>query len=162
MSFPCHLLNIVVTHMALAGSIIWVSDRSFQSLHNPNMVVWKTSPIQFHEQTALASCPSSKETDRTYRMVRALDMVYGCVTVQAASVRLKELILWMHCSRLKPMKRGDLTLRKYQAEILEYFTARIPNALAEGIKSLVQAAKRKAREYPTSIAFSCMIYLVAG
>ena len=43
-------------------------------------------------------------------------------------------------------------------------TAAIPitNAVCEGINSMIQAAKRKAREYNTFEGFAAMIYLVAG
>lgn len=120
----------------------------------------KCTTAQSHRVAAISkACP---KTGRAYRMVQALDMVYGCVTVQSARMRLKELISWMRRSRLEPMKRAGLTLRKFQTEILEYFTSRLTNALAEGINSLVQAAKRKARGYPTFLGFSSMIYLVAG
>lgn len=120
----------------------------------------KCTPAQAQKVSLISkACP---KTGRAYRMVQALDLVYGCVTVQAAKARLRELLSWMRRSRLEPMKRAALTLRKHQEEILGYFTARLTNALAEGINSLVQAAKRKARGYPTFIGFACIIYLVAG
>jgi transposase len=54
----------------------------------------------------------------------------------------------MH-SRLEPMKKVARTLRKNQPEILEYFINRLTNAFAEGMNSLIQAAKRKARGFRT-------------
>ncbi|MBR5949337.1 MAG: transposase, partial [Clostridia bacterium] len=54
------------------------------------------------------------------------------------------------------------TLKKYKNEILNYFRSHITNAICEGINSMIQAAKRKARGYRTFEGFSSMIYLVAG
>ena len=40
--------------------------------------------------------------------------------------------------------------------------ARVTNAVAEGINSIIQSAKRRARGYRTLESCKCMIYLVAG
>jgi transposase len=106
----------------------------------------KCTPSQARKVSLISqACP---KTGRAYRMVQALDLVYGCATVQGARTRLKELISWMRRSRLEPMKRAAMTLRLHQTQILGYFTAKLTNALAEGINSLVQAAKRKAETIP--------------
>lgn len=104
-------------------------------------------------------CP---KTGRAYRMVQGLDVVYQSASYDVAEKHLTQLISWMRRSRLNPMKKAAATLREHKKEILEYFTHRLTNALAEGLNSLIQAAKRKARGYPTFTGFSCMIYLVAG
>ena len=50
----------------------------------------------------------------------------------------------------------------HEREILHYFHDRLTNAVCEGINSMIQAAKRKARGYNTFEGFAAMIYLVAG
>ena len=102
------------------------------------------------------------KTGRAYRMVEALDSIYRSLELQTAQRRMDELISWMRRSRLEPMKRAALTLKRHREQILGYFRNRLTNALAEGINSLIQAAKRKARGYPTFRGFACMIYLVTG
>ena len=64
----------------------------------------------------------------------------------------------------KPAKhrQHDNTLRDYSEEILNYFRSRLTNAICEGINSMIQAAKRKARGYHTFEGFSSMIYLIAA
>jgi transposase len=57
------------------------------------------------------------------------------------------------------MKDVAKTLLKYEKEILEYFRTRLANAIAEGINSLIQAGKRKARGFRTFRGYSTMIYL---
>lgn len=95
-------------------------------------------------------------------MVAALDEVYASFTETEAKVRLKKLISWLRRSRLEPMKQAGATLKERMKEILAYFRARYTNAIAEGLNSMIQAAKRKARGFKTFRGFACMIYLVCG
>jgi transposase len=46
--------------------------------------------------------------------------------------------------------------------ILRWHLTRISNGVLEGINSLVQAAKRRARGYRTTRNLIAMIYLIAG
>jgi transposase len=60
------------------------------------------------------------------------------------------------------MKDVAKTLLKYEKEILEYFNARLTNAIAEGINSVIQAGKHKARGFRTFKGYSTMIYLTCS
>lgn len=95
-------------------------------------------------------------------MVQAVDTVYGSENLEEATERLNKLYRWMRRSRLEPMKRAATTLRNYSEEILNIFRSRMTNAISEGINSMIQAAKRKARGYHTFEGFSSMIYLIAA
>jgi hypothetical protein len=53
-------------------------------------------------------------------------------------------------------------LRQNRTEILEYFRNRLTNAFAEGMNSLIQAAKRKARGFRTFEGYRTMIFLAVG
>lgn len=60
------------------------------------------------------------------------------------------------------MKEVANTLKKHKQSILGYFYHRITNAIAEGINSLIQSAKRRARRFRTVEGYTVMIYLVVG
>jgi transposase len=60
------------------------------------------------------------------------------------------------------MKDAALTLKRHKDKILAYFYHRITNAICEGINSMIQAAKRKARGFNTFKGYTSMIYLIAG
>ncbi|NLA41462.1 MAG: ISL3 family transposase [Smithella sp.] len=109
-----------------------------------------------------AICKVYPKTGRAYRMVQLLDDFYRCYTRQEARQVLKKLTGWMMHSRLEPMKSAARSLRRNEEEILAYFTNRISNAFAEGMNSLFQAAKRKARGFRTYEGFRIMIYLAVG
>lgn len=102
------------------------------------------------------------KTGRAYRIVAALDSFYACQSVEDAEGAFEELYSWMRRCRLQPMKDAALTLMRHKDKILSYFCHRITNAICEGINSMIQAAKRKARGFNTFRGFASMIYLIAG
>ncbi len=102
------------------------------------------------------------KTGRAYRMVQCLDEVYKSTDYFEARKKMNKLISWLKRSRLEPMKKVGETLKQRKKEILSYFLSRITNAIAEGINSMIQAAKRKARGFRTIEGFTAMIYLVVG
>lgn len=102
------------------------------------------------------------QTGRAYRIVAGLDDFYATQTVEQAQTAFQQLYSWMRRCRLKPMKRAAATLMLYRDKILAYFQNRVTNAICEGINSMIQAAKRKARGYQTFDGYACMIYLIAG
>jgi transposase len=102
------------------------------------------------------------KTGRVFRMVQSLDIVYACKDIKEANIAFDKLISWLRRSRLAPMKKVAQTLKKHKEQILEYFSARLTNAVAEGINSLIQAGKRKARGFRTFKGYSTMIYLTCS
>jgi transposase len=102
------------------------------------------------------------KTGRAFRMVQALDMVYASGHIEEAREKFDSLYGWLRKSRLEPMKKVALTLMKYSDEILNIFKSKLTNAICEGINSMIQAAKRKARGFHTYEGFSSMIYLIAA
>ncbi|MCL2812943.1 MAG: ISL3 family transposase [Clostridia bacterium] len=113
-----------------------------------------------HQQEKLAKISKLyPKTGRAFRMVQAVDTVYKCSDIAQAITLFEQLYTWLRRSRLEPMKRVALTLRKHKTEILAYYFHRLTNAVAEGINSIIQAGKRKARGFATFRGFSTMIYL---
>lgn len=102
------------------------------------------------------------KTGRAYRMVQAIDSVYESENIAQAKDRFAQLYSWMRKSRLEPMKKAANTLQIYKVEILNIFISKLTNAICEGMNSMIQAAKRKARGYHTFEGFSTMIYLIAA
>lgn len=121
--------------------------------------------IRMSEDQNLAAqkiCKQYPKTGRAFQMVQVLDEVYQSQTYDEAHEKFNRLISWLSRSRLEPMKKVSRTLKEYKDRILNYFTTRITNAIAEGLNSIIQAAKRRARGFRTFRGYSCMIYLVVG
>jgi len=121
---------------------------------------WRMTEQQHAKMTELSR--QYPKTGRAFRMVQALDVIYWCKDVTEAKVAFDKLISWLRRSRLQPRKKVAKTLLKHEKEILAYFLARLTNAIAEGINSLIQAGKRKARGFRTFEGFRCMIYLTCS
>ena len=116
------------------------------------------------EQSANLAALSKRypKTGKACQIVAALDDFYASRDEKEAEGAFKSLYSWMRRCRLEPMKEAALTLMRHKAKVLAYFTDRLTNAICEGINSMVQAAKRKARGYRTLEGYIAMIYLIAG
>jgi transposase len=75
---------------------------------------------------------------------------------------LKRWYFWATHSRLPPIIEAARTLKRHWHGILRWHQSKIANGILEGINSLVQAAKAKARSYRSSRNLKAMIYLIAG
>lgn len=106
---------------------------------------------------------SRLKTANAWRLKESLRDLYASATdsVHAASL-FGAWYSWARRSRLEPFKRLALTLDKHLAGILATFDSRISNGRAEGINSLIQAAKARARGYRTTRSLIAISYLVAG
>ncbi|PKD15014.1 transposase [Bifidobacterium longum] len=65
-------------------------------------------------------------------------------------------------SRLEPMKTLARQLRCHRQDILAYFDHRCTNAILEGLNSIIQHVKTRARDFRNMEYFSTMIYLTCG
>lgn len=83
-------------------------------------------------------------------------------TRKEAEERLDKLCSWMRRSRLEPMKNVASTLKNHKEQILNYFENKYTNAILEGLNSIIQNVKRKARGFRNTQNFILMIYLVTG
>ena len=80
----------------------------------------------------------------------------------AGAAYLKRWYFWATHSRLSPVIDAAHTVRRHWDGILRWFHSKIANGLIEGINSLVQAAKAKARGYRSIRNLTAMIYLLVG
>lgn len=74
---------------------------------------------------------------------------------------LKKWYSWAIRSRLKPMIKAAKTIKSHWEGILRWKISQINNGILEGLNSVLQAAKRKARGYKTK-HFMTMAYLLTG
>ena len=75
---------------------------------------------------------------------------------------LKRWYFWATHSQLAPMKRAAATIRRHWNGILRWFTSKINHGILEGMNSLIQAAKSRARGYRTTKNLITMIYLLGA
>jgi transposase len=102
------------------------------------------------------------KTARAYQLRCAFQEVYAQPTLGWAELMLDRWDSWAIRSRIEPIKAVAKTIRRHRDGILAWFDSRIANGLIEGINSLVQAAKAKARGYRNHDTLKAMTYLIAG
>ena len=122
-----------------------------------------------HLPTTLTPLPGARplplrhlKTARAYRIRLAFQELYDQPTPDAATVFLKKWYFWATHSRLPPIIDAARTVKRHWNGILRWFHSRIANGLIEGINSLVQAAKAKARGYRSVRNLKAMVYLLAA
>jgi len=105
---------------------------------------------------------SNLKTARAYQIRLTFQEFYQQPTRKDAEVFLKKWYFWATHSRLPPMIDAARTVKRHWNGILRWHDSKIANGILEGINSLGQAAKAKARGYRTSHNLKAMIYLIAG
>lgn len=87
---------------------------------------------------------------------------FWTLPVEVAEPFLKRWYYWATHSRLPPIIAAARSVKRHWSGILRWFTSRISNGVLEGINSLVQAARARARGYRSTRNFVTMVYLIAG
>jgi transposase len=118
------------------------------------------TPTQNTQLKELLQNPYLK-TAKAYALKLELQDFWHCCPKEAALV----LLNWIDKvkkSQLEPlMQVADMIMRHWDG-VLRWFQSRINNGVLEGINSIIQAAKRKARGYRSVENFTTMIYLLVG
>ena len=121
----------------------------------PNLTARQSTILDTLSQTNL-------KTARAWRMRLAFQDIYAQPTREWGELFFDKWIGWAKRSRLEPRKAVARTMEKHRDGILAWFDSRISNGLIEGINSLVQAAKAKARGYRNSKTLKAVTYMIAG
>jgi len=102
------------------------------------------------------------------RTIRALHIrenfqeIYKVKTRETFILMLKKWYFWATHSQLEPIKKAAGTIKKHWAGVLRWRDSLINNGILEGLNSVVQAAKKKARGFRTFKYFRILIYLTVG
>jgi transposase len=100
-------------------------------------------------------------TVRAYELMLKFDAVYA-LDRDEAEPYLRAWCDMAHDSGLGPISDFAAMVEEYWLGIIEWFTSKISNGLLEGLNSLIQAAKRRARGYRSTRNYIAMIYLTVG
>jgi len=75
---------------------------------------------------------------------------------------LKKWYFWATHSRIEQIKQAAYTIRNHWQGVLQWKKSHIDNGLLEGLNSLIQAAKAKARGFRNTRYFKIIAFLVTG
>jgi len=148
-----------------AVDLVRRGEQKRQSLLRGTRYIWLRNPANLsdRQQATLESLPMRHlKTARAYRIRLAFQDLYEQPSAEAAAGFLKKWYFWATHSRLEPVVDAAHTVKRHWHGILRWFDSKIANGLIEGINSLVQAAKSKARGYRSIRNLKAMVYLLAG
>ncbi len=75
---------------------------------------------------------------------------------------LKKWFFWATHSQLKPMKEAAYTIKNHWSGVIRWKKSQLNNGILEGLNSLIQATKSKARGYKTFDCYKTIIYLLTA
>jgi transposase len=101
-------------------------------------------------------------TARCYEHSLRFDHFYEIDDPATAEEYLRRWITEVKGSEIDPLIKFAGMLEEYWLGVTRWHHSRVSNGLLEGLNSLIQAAKRRARGYRTHRNYIAMIYLVAG
>jgi transposase len=102
---------------------------------------------------------SRLKTARAWRIKEGLRDLYNQPPEEAAEY-FNRWYFWATHSRLPAVIRAAKTFRAHQAGILRWFESGLSNGLLEGLNSLIQAAKARARGFRSARKMKTIIYLL--
>ena len=95
---------------------------------------------------------------RALQIRETFQQIYTATSKEDFESRLKKWYFWATHSRLKPIIKAAKTIKRHWDGVLNWKDSQINNGLLEGLNSVIQAAKRKARGYKKP-HFKTMVYL---
>lgn len=101
------------------------------------------------------------DTAKAYRMRLTMQEIYQYPR-EIAPMVLQDWIQWGLRCRLEPMVDVAKMIKTHYNGIIQWFSSKLNNGLLEGINSVFQAAKRKARGYRSDKNIIAMVYLLHG
>jgi transposase len=126
------------------------AEHKGQALLRGTRYIWLRNPANLsdRQRATLDNLPTRHlKTARAYQIRLAFQELYDQTSTEAAAGFLKKWYFWATHSRLEPIIAAAHTVKRHWHGILRWFDSKIANGLIEGINSLVQAAKAKARGY---------------
>jgi transposase len=102
------------------------------------------------------------KTVRAYHIRENFQEIYQEETREGFTRALKKWYFWATHSRISPIKETAKTIRRHWSGVLRWYDSKINNGILEGLNSLIQAAKAKARGYRTFKNLRTIIYMITG
>lgn len=118
-----------------------------------------------------AQCKKRRELSMPHmnlKSIRALHIrenfqeIYKAPTSELFESMLKKWYFWATHSRIQPIIDAARTIKEHWQGILQWKKTHMDNGLIEGLNSLIQAAKAKARGFSTFRYFRIVAFLITG
>jgi transposase len=102
------------------------------------------------------------KTMRAYNIRKSFQDIYSAQTKNEFVTYLNKWYFWATHSQLDPMQKVAYMIKKHWDGIVNWHTSKINNGILEGLNSVIQAAKSKARGFKTFKNYKNIVYLLTG
>jgi transposase len=117
------------------------------------------------QKEALETLTMSKmniKTLRAYNIRQSFQEIYQAKTEDEFITYLNKWYYWATHSRLESIIKAAKTIKRHWDGVVQWYKSKINNGILEGLNSVIQAAKSKARGYKTFRNYKIMVYLLTG
>jgi transposase len=104
----------------------------------------------------------NSQTMRAYNIRQSFQEIYQASTQDEFITYLNKWYFWATHSRLSPIVKVAKTIKRHWDGIVQWHKSKINNGILEGLNSVIQAAKSKARGYKTFRNYKIIVYLLTG
>jgi transposase len=119
--------------------------------------------LQHQALSSLESMPQlNLKTMRAYHIRENFQEIYKEETRLGFKRALMKWYFWATHCRIEEIQEAAKTIKSHWAGVLNWFESKINNGILEGLNSLIQAAKAKARGYRTFKNLKTIIYMLTG
>ena len=102
------------------------------------------------------------KTMKAYNIRQSFQDIYQASSQEEFTTYLKKWYYWATHSRLEAMIKAAKMVKRHWDGILKWYESKINNGILEGLNSVIQAAKSKARGYKTFKNYKIIVYLLTG
>lgn len=149
-------VNVVRKEEAIAQSIL--KDTRYIFLKNEKNL----TAAQRQKRQELSMPGLNLKSIRALHIRENFQEIYKAKTQADFETLLKSWYFWATHSRLAPIISAAHTIKEHWEGVLQWRKTHIDNGLLEGLNSLIQAAKAKARGFRKFRYFRIIIFLITG
>ncbi len=102
------------------------------------------------------------KTIRAKRIRESFQEIYNAPNEETFTLLLKKWYFWATHSRLEPIKKVAKTIKNHWDGVVAWKNSQINNGILEGLNSIIQVAKAKARGFRNTEYFKTIVYLITG
>jgi len=104
----------------------------------------------------------NSQTMRAYNIRQSFQEICQAKSEDEFLTYLNKWYYWATHSRLEPMIKVAKTIKRHWDGIVQWYKSKINNGILEGLNSVIQATKSKARGYKTFKNYKIIAYLLTG
>ncbi|MEA3452215.1 MAG: ISL3 family transposase [Bacteroidota bacterium] len=102
------------------------------------------------------------KTLKAYNIRQSFQEIYQAKTEDEFVTYLNKWYYWATHSRLDPIIKAAKTIKRHWDGVVQWYRSKVNNGILEGLNSVIQAAKSKARGYKTFKNYKIIVYLLTG